>query len=220
MQNLKGIIFDMDGLMFDTELIYYQATQQVADEMGFDYNFSIYEDFIGISDAELWQFYHQKYDPVFGQKKVSTFIDRAFNRGIELFEAGTAKMKPGLLELLDFLDKEKLARVIATSNQRRIVDILLKNHGLTKEFSHIISFENVTRAKPDPEIFLKAQSSLALAKHELLILEDSTNGILAAEKAGINVVMVPDLIEPTPVISEKTLAILPSLKEIPNFLKK
>lgn len=220
MQNLKGIIFDMDGLMFDTEVIYYQATQQIAYEMDFPYDFSLYEAYIGVSDEELWLFYHQKYDPLFGREKVALFIQRSFDRAVELFEAGTAAMKPGLLELLSFLDKEKLARVIASSNQRHIIDILLNHHGLTKEFSHILSFENVQRAKPDPEIFLQAQTSLGLPKENLLILEDSTNGILAAERAGINVVMVPDLIAPTDEISAKTLAVFPSLKEIPTFLKK
>ncbi|MDN6267733.1 MAG: HAD-IA family hydrolase, partial [Tetragenococcus koreensis] len=87
-------------------------------------------------------------------------------------------------------------------------------------FSHIVSFENVKKAKPDPEIFEKAAAAFDTSKENLLILEDSKNGVLAADQAGINVIMVPDLITPTLAIEARTLAVLPTLNEIPAFLEK
>lgn len=220
MKTKKGIIFDMDGLIFDTEQLYYQATQEVADAMEFNYDFSIYEKYIGVSDEELWEAYHEFYDEIHGRETVVTFIDRAFDRGIELFEAGLAELKPGVLELLDYLDQNKIPRVIASSNQRQIIDILLEKKHIAKRFDQVISFEDVSRAKPDPEIFEKAHLFLALPKEDLLILEDSKNGVLAAHSAGIDVIMIPDLLAPTPELKAKALTILNSLLEVPNFLEK
>ncbi|GEQ49222.1 HAD family phosphatase [Tetragenococcus koreensis] len=220
MQNVQGIIFDMDGLMFDTETLYYKATQEAADMMGFSYDFATYEKYIGVSDEEVWQAYHEMYDPLFGEQAVNTFINYSFDRAVELFEAGAADLKPGLKELLHYLQEKEVQRCVASSNQRRIIDILLEKNDLSDEFSHIVSFENVKKAKPDPEIFEKAAAAFDTSKENLLILEDSKNGVLAADQAGINVIMVPDLITPTPAIEARTLAVLPTLNEIPAFLEK
>jgi len=118
------------------------------------------------------------------------------------------------------LQEKNIKSCVASSNQRRIINILLEKNNLSEEFSHIVSFEDVTKAKPDPEIFEIAAGRFGLPKEDLLILEDSKNGILAADQAGIDVIMVPDLIKPTPAIEEKTLAILPTLNEVSSILEK
>ncbi|GAA3008261.1 HAD family hydrolase [Tetragenococcus solitarius] len=220
MQSIQGIIFDMDGLMFDTESLYYKATQAVADRMGIFYDFATYEKYIGVSDEEVWQAYHEMYDPFFGEQTVNTFINDSFDRAVELFESGAADIKPGLKELLNYLKEKGIQRCVASSNQRKIINILLEKNQLLDDFSHIISFEDVTKAKPDPEIFEIASERFSFPKENLLILEDSKNGILAADQAGIDVIMVPDLIAPTPAIKEKTIAVLPSLNEVSSILEK
>lgn len=219
MKKYQGLIFDLDGLLFDTERLYYQATQEIADLMGIPYDEAIYHRYIGISDEELWVVYHELYDEDFGSEKVDQFITDIFARSIEMFEAGEADLKIGVLELLDYLNQNKLAKVIASSNQRRLIDILLRKEGITDEFEMIFSFEDVKRAKPDPEIFEKAHSFLGLPKKEVLILEDSKNGVLAAHGAGIDVVMVPDLVLPTASLEKKITKVLPSLLELPRFLE-
>lgn len=219
MAKYQGIIFDLDGLLFDTERLYYQATQEIADLMGIPYDEAIYHRYIGISDEELWLIYHDMYDDHFGVEKVNQFIQGSFDRGIEMFENGEATLKEGVPELLTYLNENKRAKVIASSNQRRLIDILLRKAGITDEFETIFSFENVTRAKPDPEIFHLAHQFLKIPKKEVLILEDSKNGVLAAHRAAIDVIMIPDLVEPTPEVKEKTLHVLPSLLEIPAFLE-
>jgi HAD superfamily hydrolase (TIGR01509 family) len=160
------------------------------------------------------------YDDLHGEEAIVEFIDRSFNRTIELFEAGVADLKPGLTEILDYLAEKQIPRIIASSNQRRIIDILLEKNGLQDAFEHIVSFEDVTRAKPDPEIFEKAHQFFDAPKENILILEDSKNGILAAHSAGIDVIMIPDLLEPTPDLVEKSLAVLDTLADVPGFLEK
>lgn len=220
MRNLQGVIFDMDGLIFDTEHLYYRATKEIADELAIDYDMEIYKQYIGVGDDEVWAAYHEMYDDLYGEEVIVEFIDRSFNRTIELFEAGAADLKPGLTEILDYLAEKQIPRIIASSNQRRIIDILLEKNGLQDAFEHIVSFEDVTRAKPDPQIFEKAHQFFDAPKENILILEDSKNGILAAHSAGIDVIMIPDLLEPTPDLVEKSLAVLDTLADVPGFLEK
>ncbi|MPN19198.1 Pyrophosphatase PpaX [bioreactor metagenome] len=122
------------------------------------------------------------------------------------------------MELLDFLEEQDIPKVVASSNQRKVIELLLEKNNLLTRFDMIVSAENVKRAKPDPEIFLLAQQKLGTTKENTLILEDSQNGILAAEAAEIPVIMVPDLLEPSAELADKTVAVVSSLHEIPTFI--
>jgi HAD superfamily hydrolase (TIGR01509 family) len=220
MAELNGVIFDMDGLIFDTELLYYQATQIIADQMGIPYTKEDYLAYVGVSDEEVWAAYHEWYDEDFGAETVERFIQSAFDQTVLLFEQGGAALKPGVIELLRYLDQKGIPRVLASSNQRKVIDILLDSAELTEEFPQIVCFDDVARAKPDPEIFEKAQQLLGLPKSQLVILEDSANGIHAAHAAGIPVIMIPDLIAPTSIIEEKVKKVLPALTEIPDYFEQ
>lgn len=217
MTKVEGVIFDMDGLLFDTELIYYRSTQKVADAMGFPYSRALYQKFIGVSDEEVQGKYHEIYKE-HGKEKVDEFIRLAYEDTYQEFEAGNVPLKEGVIELLTYLEEKNIPRVVASSNVRSAIDLLLKNAEIRHYFDDIISCENVTRAKPDPEIFQVALARLGTSAEKTLILEDSYHGVTAAHTAGIPVIMVPDLLEPTKDMEEKTLDILTSLKEVPGFI--
>lgn len=217
--NYKAVIFDMDGLLFDTEIVYYEASQMVADQMGFPYDKELYLKYLGVSDEEVWANYHQIFAS-FGKNNVQKFINDAYEETIRRFSLGAVQLKPGVIELLDFLEEHRIPKVVASSNQRHIIDLLLEKNQLTNYFETIVSAENVKRAKPDPEIFLLAHEYLGTKKQETLVLEDSKNGILAAASAEIPVIMIPDLLAPSEELQQKTLAVLSSLHEVPGYLKK
>ena len=217
--NYKAVIFDMDGLLFDTEIVYYEASQMVADQMGFPYDKELYLKYLGISDEEVWANYHQIFAS-FGKNNVQKFINDAYEETIRRFSLGAVQLKPGVIELLDFLEEHRIPKVVASSNQRHIIELLLEKNQLTNYFETIVSAENVKRAKPDPEIFLLAHEYLGTKKQETLVLEDSKNGILAAASAEIPVIMIPDLLAPSEDLQQKTLAVLSSLHEVPGYLKK
>lgn len=217
MKRISGIIFDMDGLLFDTEMLYYQATQKIADEMGFPYNKELYMRFLGVSDEEVWENYHQLFAE-FGSQRVQAFIDNAYEETLRMFAAGEGDLKPGVHELLNYLEEARIPKVIASSNQRKMIDTLLSQHHLAERFDGIVSADDVSRAKPDPEIFCKAQILLGKPKEELLIFEDSQNGILAADGAGIPVILVPDLLPPTQKMTELAHEIFTSLEQVPTYL--
>ena len=217
--NYKAVIFDMDGLLFDTEIVYYEASQMVADQMGFPYDKELYLKYLGVSDEEVWANYHQIFAS-FGKNNVQKFINDAYEETIRRFSLGAVQLKPGVIELLDFLEEHRIPKVVASSNQRHIIELLLEKNQLTNYFETIVSAENVKRAKPNPEIFLLAHEYLGTKKQETLVLEDSKNGILAAASAEIPVIMIPDLLAPSEDLQQKTLAVLSSLHEVPGYLKK
>lgn len=161
--NYKAVIFDMDGLLFDTEIVYYEASQMVADQMGFPYDKELYLKYLGVSDEEVWANYHQIFAS-FGKNNVQKFINDAYEETIRRFSLGAVQLKPGVIELLDFLEEHRIPKVVASSNQRHIIELLLEKNQLTNYFETIVSAENVKRAKPDPEIFLLAHEYLGTKK--------------------------------------------------------
>ena len=218
MKKVKGIIFDMDGLLFDTESIYCDANLVVAEKYSLPFTKEIYARFIGISDEEVWAELHKMYAD-HGEETVQKFIDESWGMAHDRFKTGEVDLKPGVHELLAYLEEKEIPRVVASSNVRPIIEILLEHAGIRDKFSDIISAEDVKFAKPDPEIFVIASNRLGLAPEDCLVLEDSKNGILAAEGAEVPGVMVPDILPPTTELKEKTEAVFSTLHEVIDFLE-
>lgn len=218
MKKVKGIIFDMDGLLFDTESIYCEANLVVADKYDIPFTKDTYARFIGISDEEVWAELHKMYAD-HGEETVQKFIDESWGMAHDRFKTGEVDLKPGVHELLAYLEKKEIPRVLASSNVRPVIEILLEHAGIRDKFSDIISAEDVKFAKPDPEIFVIAAERLGMSGADCLVLEDSKNGILAAEGAGVPVVMVPDIVPPTAELREKTEAVFTSLHDVIEFLE-
>lgn len=215
---LKGLIFDMDGLLLDTEKLYCKANLTIAPKYGITtYDEAYYMKYVGTSDEELYEAYYQDFAE-FGRENIEGFIKEAHEEVKALFLAGKAELKPGAIELLDYLKEQEIPCVVASSNLRSFITILLDKAGITSYFSGVISGEDVKRAKPDPEIVEKAASMLQLAPKDCLMLEDSFNGVIASSEAGVPVIMIPDLLQPTPEIKERTLEVFPSLYDVKNYL--
>ena len=217
---IKGVIFDMDGLIFDTENLVYQANQKAAMELKIAFDKDDYLRYLGISDEEYVTTAHKDYDERYGKETVTEFIRRAYAYTKEMFDAGLVEIKPGAVELLHFLEEQNIPRILASSNNRPEINRLLKQAGLAEDFPLIISADDVKRGKPDPAIFLGAAEMLQLPPEELLVLEDSANGVKAAIAAKIPVIMVPDLLEPDDKLAKQTLAVLPDLHEVRDYLAK
>lgn len=215
MTKLTGIIFDMDGLLVDSELVYYEGTQHIADRLSLPFTKETYLAGLGISDEELHRYYHQLYDAQVGHDEVERFIQVSYDYCVSLFEAGHVKLKPGVHELLAFCRAKKIKTVVASSNTKKLITLLLNETGIFEQFEAIISADDVPRAKPDPAIFLAAREYLQAERRELLVLEDSKNGLLAAQAAGIPVVMIPDLLPPPDM---PDLQVLSQLTDVPDFL--
>ncbi len=213
----RGIIFDMDGLLVDSEKIYYQANIRAAKEMGFDFTPEDHHAILGTTDTYLRNYFKAK----LGSATAATeFIDRSYRNVATVVEADGVAIKPRLVDLLDYCDNQGISRVIASSNFRSMVDDFMQSTGLQSRFSQIVAGDEVTHGKPNPEIFLKALDRLALPAPSALVLEDSPNGVMAASKAAIPVIMVPDLIAPTAITNQQTLATVGDLAQVIPYLEK
>lgn len=216
----KGIIFDMDGLIFDTEALVYQGNQQAADTLGIPYDLSDYLRYLGISDEDFVVKIHEDYDERYGADTITEFVRLSYANSEKLFAEGRVQLKPGVKELLAYLADQEMPRILASSNNRPAITSLLAQAGLTADFPLIVSAEDVSRAKPHPDIFLLAAEKLQLPKENLLVLEDSQHGVNAAVAADIPVIMVPDLLGPDEALVQKTVAVMTDLYEVLNWLQK
>lgn len=212
----KAVIFDMDGLMFDTEAIYYAANKKTADRLGLDFTKDFYLQFVGASDKALFQ---GMYDHFNDDDKVSQFVDQSNADAHDMLTNGKIDKKKGLIELLDHLKSKGIKLVIASSSEKWLVEEITLKNEVRDYFADTVGGDEVEESKPNPDIFLKALEKLGTKKEETLILEDSLNGVRAAHSAGIPVIMVPDLIPANDEAKDKALAVEESLLDILKYFK-
>ena len=207
----------MDGLMFDTENLTYQAQNRLAKKLGIPFSKEYYMQTVGVSDKDCLK----KYIKDFGDnEKTYQFAEGYRTEVYNIVDEEGVPKKKGLTSLLDYLAEENIVCVLASSNLRYDVEYFLKNTGLSHYFKDIISGDEVDHAKPNPEIFLKAVQLTKMDKESCLVLEDSLAGVRSAYAAGVDVIMVPDLIPPNEETTEKSFLILDDLEQVKEWLKK
>lgn len=216
MTKVKAVLFDMDGLMFDTESIYYRSNQTTADSIGMPFDYPFYERFIGTSEKDFFA-------AIRLEQKDETLVDQFIENSKLDIERALLKealpQKKGLKDLLDYLKEKNIEMVVASSTERSMVEKLLNNAGLTDYFTGIVGGDEVENSKPDPAIFIKALEATSAKTEEALVLEDSLNGIRAAHTAGIPVIMVPDLISPNEEAKAKAVNILEDLAKVIEYIE-
>lgn len=212
---IKAVIFDMDGLMVDTEKLSFEGFQYVLAKSGLTISLNFYKKLLGKPEAGIAELIYKEYGENFDVKstikEIHDYMDKVFeNKGVPL--------KKGLLDLLNYLKEHDYKTIVATSSQRYRVDRIFKLAGLNPYFDDSICGDEVTKGKPDPEIFLKACEKLGVKPSETLVLEDSEAGINAAYSAAIKVICIPDLKYPEPKFIEMTYKIMNNLLEVRDFL--
>jgi len=214
--NLSAIIFDMDGLMFDSERIAQITWQHAAGEYGFDFPAEIYMGIVGLSYPDVERYTRQ----VFG---VEFPLEAIYARKQALMENNITTegipIKPGLWEILRAVEAVNLRRGLASSSARRIVLRNLHAAGLDAAWFHaILSGDEIRNNKPAPDIFLLASQRLQVPPERCLVLEDSNAGIQAACAAGMLSVMVPDMLPATPHTRQCAYRILPDLHAVRELI--
>jgi HAD superfamily hydrolase (TIGR01509 family) len=189
----QAVVFDMDGLLFDTERLYEQATLAAAVELGCEMDTAFFRSTIGSPWTVIHGLLLDRYGPTFAADELKARAGRIFNELVDRHPL----LKPGALELLALLDQLDLPRAIATTSSRPTVQRHLEAHDLVDRFHQIVAHGDYARHKPAPDPFLKAAELLSVAPELCLALEDSHNGVRAAAAAGMMTVMVPDLPPPT-----------------------
>ncbi len=210
----KGVVFDMDGLLFDTEVMVRDAARSASARLRFDMPESLFLSLIGLSSVEGRKLLLQHYGAAFDYDAFWREVDDDF----QLLLHDRRFIKDGVIELLDWLDDHDLPRAIATSSQHAHVQRNLAIHNLSGRFHAIVADGDCALGKPNPEPFLKAAERLGVAPEDCLALEDSPNGVRAASRAGMMTVMVPDLIRPSEEIRRLCLGVAGDLHEVRALL--
>jgi HAD superfamily hydrolase (TIGR01509 family) len=216
-QPLSGLVFDMDGLMFDTERIIMECWDETGEEMGYGpLGFHILHT-LGMNRKSRKIYFEQQLGKDFPYDEFQNrYAEKTYEKTTQNVPA-----KPGLYELLDYLKQEHYLIAVATSSSRESALFKLKGSGLSKDnFDVMICGDMVKNSKPDPEIYLTACRELKKPPKQLIALEDSDNGLKAALAAGMRTVMIPDLIPNFPDIEPFLDGKLSRLDEMITFIKE
>lgn len=205
-----AVIFDMDGLLFDTEALWQEALLSAATEAGHAIPDDVYNKSIGIRRSHTRPLFLAH----FGEDFAFDDFHKDWTRHFWRIAEAKLPVKPGALELLDTLDRLKLPRAIATSSSRTTVERHLTAHGLLPRFDHIVCRGDYENGKPAPDPFLKAAERLGVEPRLCLALEDSHVGVRSASSAGTMTVMVPDLLEPTEEVRSLCVLVARDLHEV------
>lgn len=213
---IQGIIFDMDGLMIDTEKLLARFWMQAAQEAGFPMELEHVLQIRSLSAVyakpRLQGFFGKDFD-------YETIRARRRQLTAEYLEIHGIEKKPGLDALLDFLNQQHYLTAVATATDRERTVRYLKQLNLLDKFSTLLCGDMVRKGKPDPEIYQKASQALGLKPEQCIALEDSPNGIISAYRAGCHAVMIPDLSQPEDDLKPYLTACLSSLDQVIDFLK-
>lgn len=213
---IDGVIFDMDGLMFDTERMWATFWAPALATLGLSYKEGLADAARGSAGESMNRILRQFYGPDCDTEAIKAALHREADRA---FEAPVPK-KPGLDELLAWLSAQGIPMAVASSSRRRSILHHLDNWGLTHYFQAVVSGEDVLASKPDPAIFLLAAQKLGTSPARTLVLEDSHNGIRAGAAGGFVTVMVPDMMPADPEMQRLFTAQCASLHEVLAKLQK
>ncbi len=192
-KNFKAVIFDMDGLVFDTERVFMEQLAVVMKEKGYNLSREVYIKTLGTGGSRLKDIMYSEYGEDYPFQECG---DIAQSRLVMIAETIGLNIKPQIQELLVMLKEKGIPCAVASSTKSAYVEKYLKHAGLLGYFQKIIGGEMAKHSKPEPDIFLMACEKLNTAPQKALVLEDSENGVKAAFTAGIPVICIPDLKEP------------------------
>jgi HAD superfamily hydrolase (TIGR01509 family) len=214
--HVDAVILDMDGLMLDTEHLYKVAWQNAAHQFGFLLDEAFYFTLVGRTNAAGETALVERFGADF---PVTRFRERWAELWRQDVEASGIPLKPGLMELLEYLAGQGIPVAVATSSDREYAAFSLKAAGLdARSFAEVVTGEQVENGKPSPDIYLEAARRLGVHPARAVAIEDSDAGIISAAGAGMIALMVPDLKPPSPEAYQAAFRVLTSLHDVLSLL--
>lgn len=214
-KSFDAVIFDMDGVIFDSERLVILCWQVVAEKYGIENIEEACRECLGLNREATKEKMLIRYGADFPYDEYKREMSDLFHRR---YSGGRLPLKAGAIELLTYLKEQGIAVALASSTRSEIVLAELRDGGILPFFDKVICGDMVKRSKPAPDIFLKACEELQVKPERAYAIEDSYNGIRAAHSGGLRPIMVPDLAEPTEEMRELAEMILPDLVEVRKVL--
>lgn len=213
----KAVVFDMDGVLFDTERLCMDSWTAVAAECGIPDMEKVFLLCIGRNATDSERIVRDRYGEDFPYEQFRREASRWFWREIE--EHGQP-MKPGVCELLTYLRENEWRIGLASSTNRASILRHLEKAGIREYFSEVIGGDQILHSKPEPDIYLLACSRLGVTPKETYAIEDSYNGIRSANRAGMRPIMVPDMMPPTEEMQALSCTVCESLLQVKEYLSE
>lgn len=213
----KAVIFDMDGLMIDSERVTWEGYEKQCQLRGYTMTYSFYLSMVGNPMTVVRRKMREQFGPDFPLEEIIHAVHADMDRQ---FSVNGVPVKKGLPEILSYVRETELKALIATSSDRDRVERILRYANIETYFTDIICGNEVSNGKPAPDIFLKGCEKLGIRPEEAFVLEDSELGILASYRAGIDVICVPDLKQPQDEFRRMTIAVVDSLVEACEVIQR
>lgn len=214
---IEAVIFDMDGLMFDTERLSKEIWQKCGKNHGYTFSDEIFDRIIGVNSNSAEKIFKETYGEGLPYGEIRGEKSRIM--GNEIKKNGI-KIKKGLYECIRYLKNNNITIAIASSSSESIINFYLKSANLLNVFDYIVSGETLLNSKPDPEIFIRCCKKMNVNKENTLILEDSVNGIKAANNANIKVIYIPDLAKLPEEVEKMAYEKVENLLCVPKLIEK
>ena len=213
---IKLVVFDMDGLLIDSERGMWLVNEKRSiEELGYPFSYELITSLMGSSMSE----YKKKIVNYYGDDfPIDKYYQMVFDYNQIMINNGELKLMPGAIELLSFLKQNNITMRIATSTPLDVAKKMLKNLNIIDYFEKIISGEEVKNGKPHPDIY--NQACLDVDKEDVLIFEDGHNGARAAISSNHKLVLVPDIAELTKQDTEEAYKVINNLKEAIDIIKE
>ncbi len=212
---MRAFIFDMDGLMFDTERVFVEAWSYAGQKMGLgDTGYMVLKTLGSNTEAcnRIWrEEFGADFDVAAMWNHTREFLEDYYIRY-------TVSAKRGLYDLLEYLHRKGCKLAVASSTKKDKVERNLLSAHVRHYFDAVIAGDMVEHSKPAPDIYLKAAEAIGVAPQCCVALEDSRNGLLSAHEAGMQVIMVPDLWQPDETVKQFILGPFESLLEVRDWL--
>lgn len=209
----QGAIFDMDGLLFDTERMYRDSWKQSAQQFGLVHNPDFPRTVCGSSGTHMREIILQYYPQV----DAKAFADDCILRVERELETHVPE-KTGVRDILQYFKQHGVRVAVASSSKRATVLHNLKQADILSYFDAVVSGDQVTHGKPAPDIFLLAAQQIGCEPENCYVFEDGTNGIRAGAAAGCTTIMIPDLTPPNAQLEQLCAGIYPSLSDAMNAI--
>jgi HAD superfamily hydrolase (TIGR01509 family) len=189
-----AVILDMDGLMLDTERIAWDAWKQAGRLIRCPVTDDVYEEMVGLNVSACKELLRVRFGPDF---PVDALEEAATVIYLDQLEVHGVPHKPGLVEFLGFLEERRIPRAVATSTDTELAIHKLRRAGVLRHFDVVVGGDQVSRGKPEPDIYLLAAARIRQSPANCLAIEDSEPGVRAASAAGMRSILIPDLRPPT-----------------------
>ena len=213
----RAVVFDMDGVVFDTERIYRMAWRRADDLGGIPEIDADIRVCTGRNNADIGTYFHGKYGKEFPYE---TLMARRSVHIDEYIRANGLPFKPGVPEIFSWLHGNGFLVALATSTNQKRAGEYLERAGLGDSFDRVVTGNMVAHSKPSPDIYLKACEELGVLPEESVAVEDSPNGLLSGHAAGMTTVMIPDLISPKEVPAEAVSFVCRDMEALKSVLLK